>query len=259
MCDAISPHAADPAANCAAAKQKAAAKKLNDKVKCHGKAIKKGLDVDPACLAKAESKFDVSFAKAEGKGGCVTEGDAASIELLIDDTLAQLLAALPPASPCGGGETFCSGNCVDLTSDANNCGGCGIACTSPSECVNGACEDLGCFLRDEPGCSDCACASELDPSDSCLTTGWDCDCAYACTIGGGHCFGTCDGQDGGACQAYVNNSACQQCIDNASSTDIYRFACSFAAVEDGCDPLASNTNTCALYANFTNCDSVCCP
>ena len=87
--------AADPGATCAIAKQKAAAKKLNDKVKCHGKALKKGSPVDPVCLTKAEEKFNASFTKAEDKGGCLTTSDAAAIETIIDNTLAALLAALP--------------------------------------------------------------------------------------------------------------------------------------------------------------------
>jgi len=112
-------HAADPGAKCAAAKQKAAAKKLSGKVKCHGNAIKKEITVDPACLTKAETKFETSFAKAEAKGGCVTTGDVDAIEALIDDTLAQLLDSLPPSTttttttlpPCG-----ISNKCIFVTS-----------------------------------------------------------------------------------------------------------------------------------------------
>jgi len=87
--------AKNPAAICATSKQKAAAKKLTQKVACHGKAIKKSIPVDPVCLEKAETKFNEAFTKAEGKGGCTTTGDNAAIELLIDETLADLLEALP--------------------------------------------------------------------------------------------------------------------------------------------------------------------
>jgi hypothetical protein len=87
--------AKNPAAICATAKQKAAAKKLTMKVMCHGKAIKKGEPVDATCLMKAETKFNESFTKAEAKGGCTTIGDTADIEMLIDTTLADLLEALP--------------------------------------------------------------------------------------------------------------------------------------------------------------------
>ncbi len=87
--------AKNPAAICATSKQKAAAKKLLAKVICHGNAIKKSVPVDPACLTKAETKFNEAFTKAEGKGGCTTTGDTAAIEQLIDETLADLLEALP--------------------------------------------------------------------------------------------------------------------------------------------------------------------
>jgi hypothetical protein len=87
--------AKNPAAICATSKQKAAAKKLMAKVLCHGKAIKKSIPVDPACLTKAETKFNEAFTKAEAKGGCTTTGDNTAIELLIDQTLADLLEALP--------------------------------------------------------------------------------------------------------------------------------------------------------------------
>lgn len=86
--------AADASVTCANAKQKAASKKLSAKVKCHGTARKKGESVDPACLTKAEGKFNDAFAKAESKGDCATTNDAAEIEALVDDTLASLLAAV---------------------------------------------------------------------------------------------------------------------------------------------------------------------
>ena len=85
-----------PAQRCAAAKLKAAAKKATGKIRCHEKAILKGLGVDALCLQKAESKFATAFAKAELKGGCATVGDAAAIELLVDDFVEQAVDALEP-------------------------------------------------------------------------------------------------------------------------------------------------------------------
>jgi hypothetical protein len=86
-------HAADPAALCTTAKQKAAAKKLSAMVACHNKAIKKLEAVDAECLAKAGEKFEAAFVKAESKGGCVTSGDKAAIAALVDAWLAELLQA----------------------------------------------------------------------------------------------------------------------------------------------------------------------
>src|SRR3954462_4977762 len=52
--------------------------------------------------------------------------------------------ATPPgtadmAVPCTGTTTACGGACVDLKSDARNCGACGTACASDESCSNGAC------------------------------------------------------------------------------------------------------------------------
>ncbi len=56
-------------------------------------------------------------------------GDANAYDLTLFD--AQVLACPP------GGQTACNGACVDITSDPNNCGGCGQACSG--SCVAGTC------------------------------------------------------------------------------------------------------------------------
>lgn len=126
----------EPAAVCVVSKQKAASAKLKHKVKCHGQAIKKNVAVDEACLAKAEEKFDTSFAKAEGKGSCNTSGDVGDIEAMVDGWLEELLAALPAptstttttmAAPvCGDGSLHPLEEC----DDGNDVGGdgCSEAC-----------------------------------------------------------------------------------------------------------------------------------
>jgi len=90
--------AADPAAVCTAGKLLAATKKLTAKAKCHAAAVRKLAAVDPGCLDKAEVKFVAKFAALETHGGCVTTGDAASVEGLVEDALAALLAALPAST-----------------------------------------------------------------------------------------------------------------------------------------------------------------
>ena len=57
------------AQKCAIAKEKAAAKKAADKIKCYKK-TKFAAAVAPACLQKAEGTFAKAFAKAEAPGGC---------------------------------------------------------------------------------------------------------------------------------------------------------------------------------------------
>jgi hypothetical protein len=98
--------AATPADTCAAAKLTAASKKTVSKLACYGKAIKKGIPVDSACLTKAEQKFTTAFAKAEAKGSCRTTGDAAQVEAQVDAMVATLVSDEPGAcgavgDPCG--------------------------------------------------------------------------------------------------------------------------------------------------------------
>lgn len=42
-------------------------------------------------------------------------------------------------SDCGTGEQCCSGGCVDIGADANNCGSCGRVCASGAQCKSGEC------------------------------------------------------------------------------------------------------------------------
>jgi hypothetical protein len=88
-----------PAQKCTGSKLKATGKKAAAKLKCHEKAVKKGVAADPDCLAKAEEKFADAFAKAEAKGGCLTTGDAGSVEGLVDTFVDDAVAALDPPVP----------------------------------------------------------------------------------------------------------------------------------------------------------------
>lgn len=144
--------AADPANTCAAAKQKAAAQKFSNKVKCHGVAIKKAVAVDPACLAKAEAKFETAFAKAEAKGGCSTTADAAAIELMIDTALGDLLTALP-------GATVPPASCDAL----NDCQSCSLCTQEPG----GACESAVADCSTDAACTDLNDCLGTCPDDTC--------------------------------------------------------------------------------------------
>lgn len=222
--------AADLGANCAAAKQKAAAKKLNDKVKCHGKAIKKNIEVDAACLAKAETKFETSFSKAEGKGGCATVGDVDTIELLIDDTLTQLLNALPPVTTTTTTTTLPPNDCGSLP-----CGDCQACAAAPG----GECSDevdtfyanaqVADFTSCVESCLDQACF------DGCITTyssaGADYLAAVACIEG--ECETTCSvaACGNGLCEAGEDAFSCSFDCGPAGWT----CAPSYYGTLDGCD------------------------
>jgi hypothetical protein len=48
-----------------------------------------------------------------------------------------------PATSCPTGQTLCSGTCLNLESDDNNCGTCGFACGPNNVCYLGVCYGLG--------------------------------------------------------------------------------------------------------------------
>ena len=92
---AASQAAGDPAAACASAKQKAAGKRADGKLKCHAKATKANAVVDQECLDKVEEKFSNAIAKAEAKGGCATTNDAGSLGAIVDGCVDSVVTATP--------------------------------------------------------------------------------------------------------------------------------------------------------------------
>jgi hypothetical protein len=82
------------------------------------------------------------------------------VELGASATLAFLAYAAEIASTpvsdsaclCVAPSVTCSGACVDLTTDQNNCGSCGNVCAAGSTCCNGTCSDL---QRDSLHCGRC--------------------------------------------------------------------------------------------------------
>ena len=134
---------------CASSKLKATGKKVLKKLKCHATAIKKNTTVDPECLTKEEGKFADAFAKAELKGGCISEGDTAQVEAAVDGFVDQMVALqltpviivpLPSCTELGTGCGACGdGACVEHDPDpgcisTSSIGGFVVACTSDADC-----------------------------------------------------------------------------------------------------------------------------
>jgi hypothetical protein len=94
---------------CAAAKLKATGKKAKTKLSCHAKATGRGLAVEPACLARAETRFEAAFAKAEARPPCLTTGDAAAVESLVDDLVADAVAGILCGNGVREGSEECDG------------------------------------------------------------------------------------------------------------------------------------------------------
>jgi hypothetical protein len=152
-----------PAAKCAAAKMKAAAKKMNSKFKCYEKAALAGTVADSACLMDAQNKFFSAIFKAEQQPGCPNTGDESTIEQAVDTGIASVIALAPAIALCpstaheGDACGSCgSGTCLlDVDGSTLACsnvtpeGICSsdVSCTAGSQCINVLLGDV-CF----PGC-----------------------------------------------------------------------------------------------------------
>ncbi len=101
--------ALDPAPKCEAAKLKASAKKAKCVAHVSSKAIRKSEAADAAKLGKCSTKFNDKFVRSEAKasGACPTNGDASSIEGLIDNCIDGLIADLGGVPGPGGDEAKC--------------------------------------------------------------------------------------------------------------------------------------------------------
>ena len=103
----------------------------------------------------------------------------------------------------------CSGECVDLTSDVANCGGCGNACAPGDECTNGTCQCLGTLCNGQ--CVDTAndlfncgaCGNPCTAIGGQVCSDGVCQCAFP-VVGPVICNGNCvnvliDDNNCGAC------------------------------------------------------------
>jgi hypothetical protein len=165
--------AADIGARCSGAKLKAAAKKSGGKLKCYATASARGVDVDQACLDKAEAKFSAAWQRIEATGTCRTTADENQIEAQIDVLVTSLARQL---APCGDGiGGVCGGSCPF-----------GLTCFEIG---------TGCFGEDEP----CRChgSTTTCPASSSTTTT---TVLASCGNVGGVCGGSCPGDpDGFSC------------------------------------------------------------
>jgi hypothetical protein len=91
----------------------------------------------------------------------------------------------------------CSGNCVDLDTNHENCGTCGNACNANQDCVSGECEFHVC---PDPGECQLAVLNEDGSCSNVPLTGDACDDGLQCTTQDSCLNGTCVG-GGNPCDA----------------------------------------------------------
>jgi hypothetical protein len=136
------------------------------------------------------------------------------------------LTGCPKDNICPVGEVACHDRCVDLASDAANCGGCGVTCDARATCEASACRcgpglaacGAACVdpLSDPAHCGTCATACA--PGQVCSTSAGATACAAGCATGLTACAGACvdeqaDRYHCGACD--VACAAGEACVAGA--------------------------------------------
>jgi hypothetical protein len=74
-------------------------------------------------------------------GGCDINRADMNADGLINGRDTQPFVASLLANPCAAGLTLCSGVCVYLPEDPQNCGSCGNVCPTGTSCLGGFCQD----------------------------------------------------------------------------------------------------------------------
>ena len=91
-------------------------------------------------------------------------------------------AITPDAQPCAG--MVCNGQCVDPTTDFENCGACGNACTAGTLCSAGSCV-VGCPSGEDacPATGTATyCANLTNDVNNCGACGTTCAAGQSCTV-----------------------------------------------------------------------------
>jgi hypothetical protein len=123
---------------CTSAKHKALGKFLQSREGCLAKGAKAGTAVDPLCVAKAESKLQSAFIKAEQKADCLSNGDEDLIESLAVDfvlDMQQLLEPQPGVCCTQGIGCGWSVDAATCTGAGGTAGAAGSVCSGTGSCV----------------------------------------------------------------------------------------------------------------------------
>jgi hypothetical protein len=120
------------------------------------------------------------------------------------------------ASVCSTAQaSLCNGACTNITTDVNNCGGCGNACPTGQPCVQGFCGGISCADPNAP--TQCAAVfaggGATDECTNLMTDPFNCSlCGEICPSGGVCVSGLCD-----TCLGKLNCN--DSCIDRTSDAN----------------------------------------
>ncbi len=160
---------------------------------------------------------------------------------------------------CGPGHLCCNGNCADPLTDEQNCGACGNACGANETCIGGVCcpNARVCGNTCLATACDATQCEVCDPAQNrCVSTcvaGETCTngvCADIC--GPTTCTGCCDG---GECKAGTTNQTCGAggglCVSCPSGTRCVNGAC--VCDSTSCPNGCCQNNVCAAGTTVAAC------
>lgn len=128
-----------------------------------------------------------------------------------------------PTTTCPAGYTDCGGQCVNLESDAANCGACDKSCPTGTVCANGACSAGAC----PAGTLQCG-ASCVDSATDALNCGaCGTECTGGATCSNGFCIGSTGtggtgsgGAGSGGTAGMCSNGSCMGGTDGGGTAGI---------------------------------------
>jgi hypothetical protein len=128
---------------------------------CVGKALAKGLEPDALCIAKALTKLQKAFEKAEAKGTCASLSDLAPVEDVVADALDDGFDAVAAvgATCCDGSNDTCTFRSAQGCTDVGGTvGAAGSVCQADGTCgpfpggtPGDCCDDIGDLLPELDG------------------------------------------------------------------------------------------------------------
>lgn len=247
-------------------------------MRCFSKAMKKGLPVDPACIAEREAKLTSKYASAESASPCLTEPASATVW----GTLQPLVVSLGNALSLNGGRCAAKkmgalGNelkqllrCYAYVAETS------AAAVDPQCLVSAQSKLSSAFTNYE---AQYACVTTGDATALSGDTSTTSDTIFSYLRGTGTTTtsttttttststtsttlppGVCD-QSGGdsACIAYTDDPACQACVDATlgANAGVATAICTDAGPD--CSDETLNLGCGFAINTATTCGAVCCP
>jgi len=144
---------------------------------------------------------------------------------------------------CAAGMLSCAVGCVDGSSDATNCGACGVVCGAGSSCVAGACACQAGFSSCGGGCVDTqSSATHCGSCDVACAPGMVCSlgaCQSGCTSGLTQCGSDCVDTTSNAAHCGACDVACgagRTCVSSACACVAPQQDCGGRCVNVATDP-----------------------